>query len=125
MMVVLIVTILAAVAIPLFRGRIDEAKWTEGRSIMSVIATGVRVYAGEKRDTGDYGVDQPSMSVLGFVPSDLTGSYFDASDFSWTTAYSSSGNPPLTYTITAAAPAGIFFPASVTLNQDGVWSETP
>ncbi|MHC4344681.1 MAG: type IV pilin protein, partial [Planctomycetota bacterium] len=31
MVVILIVAILAAVAIPILRGRIDAAKWSEGR----------------------------------------------------------------------------------------------
>ena len=34
MVVVLIVSILAAVMIPIIRGRIDSAKWTEGKAIM-------------------------------------------------------------------------------------------
>jgi type II secretory pathway pseudopilin PulG len=123
--VVLIVGILAAVAIPLMRGRIDEAKWTEGRTTMGTIATAIRVYAREKRETGAYGADQPSMGRLGFAASDLEGTYLDASNFSWTTAYSDSTNPPLTFTIMATAPAEIRSPASRTLNNLGQWTETP
>ena len=125
MVVVLIVSILAAVAIPLMRGRIDEAKWTEGRTTMGTIATAIRAYAGEKRDAGTYGTSQPSMGVLGFAPTDFTGTYFGASNFSWNTAYSESGNPPLTFKITATAPTGVKSPTSRTINQDGVWTETP
>lgn len=124
-MVVLIVGIMAAVAIPMMRGRIDEAKWTEGRSTMGTIASAIRVYAGEKRESGGYGDNQPPMIVLGFIPSDLEGSYFTSTNFSWTTAYSASGNPPLTFTITATAPAGISSPTSRTLNHLGEWTESP
>lgn len=125
MVVTLIVSILAAVAIPMMRGRIDEAKWTEGRTTMGTIATAIRVYAREKLDTGSYGANQPSMIVLGFASTDFDGTYFTASNFSWDTAYSSSGSPALTFTITATAPAGIISPVSRTLNQAGVWTETP
>ena len=48
MVVVLIVGILAAVAIPLMRGRIDAVKWSEAKSAMGTIATGLRAYAVEK-----------------------------------------------------------------------------
>ena len=34
MVVILIVGILAAVAIPIMRGRIDSAKWSEGKAMM-------------------------------------------------------------------------------------------
>jgi len=125
MVVVLIVGVLAGVAIPMMRGRIDEAKWSEGRTTMGTIATAIRVYASEKRDTGAYGANQPSMGRLGFIPSDLVGTYFDTSNFSWTSAYSSLGNPPLTFTITATAPVGIRSPTSRTLNNLGQWTEVP
>jgi type IV pilus assembly protein PilA len=125
MVVVLIVGILAAVAIPMMRGRIDEAKWTEGKTTMGTIATAIRAYASEKRSTGAYGNNQPSMGRLGFIASDLAGTYFTAANFSWTTAYVDGGNPPLTFTITATAPAGINSPTSRTLNNLGEWTETP
>ena len=83
MVVVLIVGILAAVAIPILRGRIDAAKWSEGRAMMGSIATAIRAYAAEK------GVDGPDPTAiigmgpteLGFAPGDLTGTYFQDTDF--------------------------------------------
>ena len=48
MVVVLIVGILAAVAIPLMRGRIDSAKWSEGKASAGAIASAIRAYAVEK-----------------------------------------------------------------------------
>ena len=124
-MVILIVSVLAAVAIPLMRGRIDEAKWTEGRTTMGTIATAIRVYAREKQEDGAYGANQPPMIALGFIPTDFSGTYFKSNNFSWTTAYSDAGTPPLTFTITATAPAGITSPVSRTLDQAGQWAETP
>ena len=53
MVVVLIVGILAAVAIPLMRGRIDSAKWSEAKSAMGTIATALRAYASEKGNIAD------------------------------------------------------------------------
>lgn len=92
---------------------------------MGTIATAIRVYAREKRETGAYGLNQPPMIVLGFAATDLEGTYFSASDYSWTTDYSESGSPPLTFTVTATAPAEITSPTSRTLNQSGQWTEAP
>ncbi|MGA1980459.1 MAG: prepilin-type N-terminal cleavage/methylation domain-containing protein [Sedimentisphaerales bacterium] len=125
MVVILIVGILAAVAIPLMRGRIDSAKWSEGKSIMGTIGTAVRAYAAEKGNTGTYGADLPSMTDMGFALSDFTGTYFNAGNFSWTTAYSDAGDPPLTFTVTATAGAGIQTPSQITLDNTGAWVETP
>lgn len=48
MVVVLIVGILAAVAVPMMTGRIDSSKWSEAKSAMGTIASALRSYAGEK-----------------------------------------------------------------------------
>lgn len=74
MVVVLIVGILAAVAIPMMRGRIDSAKWTEAKAGCGSIATGIKVYA----------VDSNSFSTtLGdyVTPDDLDGTYFDDTSY--------------------------------------------
>jgi type IV pilus assembly protein PilA len=127
MVVILIVAILAAVAIPLMRGRIDAAKWSEGKSIMGTIGTAIRAYAAEKGDSANanYGTSAPTMIQLGFDSSDFTGTYFDSNNFDWTTGYAAGGTPPLTFTITCSAGTGIQTPTVVTLNQDGDWVETP
>jgi type II secretory pathway pseudopilin PulG len=127
MVVILIVGILAAVAIPLMRGRIDSAKWSEGKSIMGTIATAIRAYAAEKGSAGSYGTDTPDMTALGFAASDFTGTYFDAACFSWTTAYDDAGDPPLTFTVTATPDvnSGIQTPSQIDLDEQGNWTETP
>ncbi len=125
MVVILIVGILAAVAIPIMRGRIDSAKWSEGKAIMGTIGTALRAYAAEKGVTGSYGAGAPTMTQLGFAASDFTGTYFATGNFTWTTTFAAGGNPPLTFTITATSGTGIQTPSQITLDQAGTWVETP
>ena len=49
MVVILIVGILAAVAIPLMRGKIDSAKWSEANAAAGTVRTAVRTYSGACR----------------------------------------------------------------------------
>jgi len=118
MVVILIVGILAAVAVPIMRGRIDSAKWSEGKAMMGSIATAIRAYAAEQ---GAVGYANPTLAQLGFAASDLTGTYFNSTNYSWVSAYA--GVPPvLTFTVTATAGTGITTPATVTLDQAGNWT---
>ncbi len=118
MVVVLIVSILAAVAIPILRGRIDAAKWAEGKAMMGTIATAIRAYHAEVGPSGTAptAIVGSGSTELGFLASDLTGTYFDSSDFS----ISVTSMDPITYTITASN--SDLNPSSVTLNQAGTWN---
>lgn len=123
MVVILIVGILAAVAVPLMRGRIDSAKWSEGKAIMGTIATALRTHVAEK---GGNFSGVPTLAELGFSANDLTGTYFTggesgAGNFSWQI----DDDDPLTFTITATAPAGISTPSEIKLDQSGTFTETP
>ncbi|HUV40624.1 MAG TPA: type II secretion system protein [Sedimentisphaerales bacterium] len=121
MVVILIVGILAAVSVPIMRGRIDAAKWSEGKAMAGSLATSIRAYAAER---GSFGYSNPTLIQLGFATTDLQGTYFNASNYNWTSSYA--GDPPvLNYTITVTAPAGISTPSKVTLDQSGKWTETP
>jgi len=86
MVVILIVGILAAVAVPIMRGRIDQAKWSEGNAAAGSIRTAVRAYIAEKGPnyTGyseiEGGLDKV-YSYLGFSANDLDGSYFAQKDY--------------------------------------------
>ncbi len=84
MVVILIVGILAAVSVPILRGRIEQSKWTEGVAAAGAIRTAVRAkFAEDPGTVGDWS-DQAVSGVLtdlGFQSGDLTGRYFDASDF--------------------------------------------
>ena len=121
MVVILIVAILAAIAIPIMRGRIDAAKWSEGKAIMGTIATALRAYVAEKNEQMD-NFDAIDRATLGFLDADLTGTYFDQSNFSWTGSYLLDSNT-LTFLITGTAPDQISAPKTVTLNQAGQWDE--
>jgi len=83
MIVILIVAILAAVAIPLMTGRLDAAKWSEARASMGTIATSVRTYYAEKGCTDNTGVATAPPVLFagdqtdpGIQRSDLDGTYF-------------------------------------------------
>ncbi len=86
MVVILIVSILAGVAIPLMQGRIDSAKWSEGNACAGTIRTAVRAYVAEKgianaqTDLEGETVDGV-LDELGFDATDLQGTYFDAADY--------------------------------------------
>jgi prepilin-type N-terminal cleavage/methylation domain-containing protein len=85
MVVILIVAILAAVAIPIMRGRIDAAKWSEGKAMMGTIATAIRAYSAEKGAdwTGTWPTGN-DLAGLGFKSGDLTGNYFKDACFAYT-----------------------------------------
>ncbi len=120
MVVVLIVGILAAVAIPMMRGRISSAKWTEARSGMSSIATALRAYSAEKSEDGTYGTNLPDFGDLGFSSGDLDGTYFDENNYSITSSsFSESANPQLQYTI--RCDCNSLDPTYYTLNHLGDW----
>lgn len=118
MVVILIVSILAAVAVPVMRGRIDAAKWSEGKAMAGTLATSLRAYYAEK---GSAGVANPGLALLGFNTSDFTGTYFASGNYSWTSSWDTTTDSPI-FTIQVNAPVGISTPTVVTLNQAGTWS---
>jgi len=124
MVVVLIVAILAAVMIPIIRGRIDSAKWTEGKAIMGSIATSIRAYAAEHGVNGDLPNSFRTVSTgLGFAIGDLDGTYFTEESFSFTVI----ALQPIDFTVTCDASASLapdapLTPAVVQLDEEGVWT---
>lgn len=123
MVVILIVGILAAVAIPLMRGRVDSAKWSEGKSVAGTIATSLRAYAAEKGGQGVWA--NPTLANLGFSTGDLQGTYFDSTNYTWISTYDEAANPPLAFTITVTKPAAITTGTDLTLNESGVFAGGP
>jgi len=89
MVVILIVGILAAVAIPLMQGRIDKAKWSEANATAGTIRTAVRAYCAET-SVGTAQALNPLLSnaatrqALGFSLNDLDGTYFLTANYSIT-----------------------------------------
>jgi len=121
MVVILIVGILASVAIPMLRGRIDAAKWSEGKAMMGSIGTAIRAYHAEKGPTG---AAPTTLNVgatgLGFAAGDLTGTYFVDADFS--VNWGAVTMDPLAFTITCTPTTTTLAPVTVTLNQAGAWT---
>ena len=124
MVVILIVGILAAVAIPLMQGRIDKAKWSEANATAGTIRTAVRAYAAETsiataiaNATGT--LDTVALQgYLGFNASDLEGTYFTAADYE-ITSVNANGIAVVEVTASKAdAPAD----GPYTLAVDGSWS---
>ena len=100
MVVVLIVGILAAVAIPIMNGRIDAAKWSEGKAGSGTIASAIRAYAGEK---DDFAAFAPNLVTdLGLGANDLDGTYFTQACYVPTAVSSVNGQVAFTITVTAA-----------------------
>lgn len=123
MVVIVIIGILAAVVIPMMKGRIDSAKWSEGKEIMGSIARALRVHVSEM---GNKFTAVPTLEQLGFEAGGLDGSYFSggesgAGDFSWVI----NNNNPLDFLVTATAPAGVSSPSQITLDHAGRFTETP
>ncbi len=129
MMVIFIVGILAAVAIPIMRGRIDAAKWSEGKASAGSIRTALRAYFAEKGpDYLNYAADlQGDITVfggpLGFAATDLDGKYFVGTDF--VIGGVAVVGTDLNYTITVTAGGSAEAPATpavVTLDQTGTFT---
>ena len=121
--VIIVVIILVAIAVPMLRGRIDAAKWSEGRALMGTIFEAFRVYIAEK-GRSYINFDSISLGALGFAESDLTGTYFTPEDFQWTGRYDMPRNE-IFFMVIAFAPDEINSPSMVTVDQDGKWVEFP
>jgi prepilin-type N-terminal cleavage/methylation domain-containing protein len=124
MVVILIVSILAAVAIPILRGRIDAAKWSEGKSMMGTIATAIRAYCAEKGPNGSLptAITGTGATSLNFLTTDLDGTYFGNGDF--TMSVTGMSPPVFTVTCTPTGNNKPSTPTTVTLSQAGVWTES-
>jgi len=127
MVVVLIVGILAGVAIPMLRGRIDSARWSEGKVMMGTIGTAIRAYAGDHlAGPSPTTADIFSASGLGFEGGDLTGRFFADLDFSIEVCDVTTS--PVQYRIRCDAVHGIeppTNPPAYTLDQSGNFAAVP
>lgn len=88
MVVVLIVGILAAVALPLMSGKIDAAKWSEAKAGAGTIVSALRAYGAEQGTSGAWttlagsnmGVTA-TATALGITNNDLEGTYFTPANY--------------------------------------------
>jgi type IV pilus assembly protein PilA len=121
MVVILIVGILAAVAVPILRGKIDQAKWSEAAATAGAIRSAVRAEFAEDPTTVGAWTAQAVSGVsasLGFTSGDLTGRYFAATDFT-IDSVDSDGHA----TISVTAPTGLS--GSGKLDNTNGWVYTP
>ena len=124
MVVILIVGILAAVAVPIMRGRIDSAKWSEANASAGAIRSAVRAYIAEKGPNYDYSGligdlgDATIQGELGFSSSDLAGAYFNQADYDITSV--TADPPTCVVSVTSSHAQG---PSGTgTLAADGSWT---
>ena len=118
MVVILIVGILAAASVPMMRGRIDSAKWSEANATAGTIKSAIRVAFAESgtAPTGALSV-AATQTTLGFTTADLTGTYFLPANYN-IDSVDVNGNAAITVTGSQAnAPTG-----SKTLTTAGVWN---
>jgi len=122
MVVILIVGILAAVALPFMLGRSDKAKWSEANTAAGTIRIAIRAYVAEtnlvaaQALVGNNLGDATTRNLIGFAASDLEGSYFTASDYTITSV---DGNGFAAITVASSkanAPSGSYL-----LEADGDW----
>ena len=127
MIVIFIVGVMAAIAIPIMRGRIDSAKWSEGRDGAGMIRSAARAFCAEKNQDWGGVWANVTLADLGFTlvsaadGDDLDGKYFTNESYACVfTGYD-------TYTVTVTAVSSLRAdkptnPAVVTLNQNGTWT---
>ncbi len=120
--VVVIVVVLAAVAIPLMRGRVDSAKWSEGKATAGTIATAIRAWIAGYNMPGSWTSAPGSLDArkLGFINNDLDGTYFNQSHFTWVVDYDGEN---LRYVITVTKPIPGWKPDQMVLDT-GVWEQS-
>ena len=122
MVVVLIVGILAAVAIPIMRGRIESAKWSEGNASAGSVRSAVRTYVAEKGASYDFtGIEGTLDAVgttLGFDATDLDGAYFNQEDYTISAVDGSTATCVVSVTSSHGEGPG----GTGTLAADGTWS---
>ena len=119
MVVILIVGILAAASVPMMRGRIDSAKWSEANATAGTIKSAVRVAFAESgvAPTGALSV-AATQTTLGFTTADLTGTYFVPANYN-IDSIDVNGNAVITVTASQAnAPTT---GATKTLSATGTW----
>jgi len=120
MIVIVIVGILAAVAVPIYQSNISKAKMSECDAALGTIRTALRVcYA----QNGQYPVNAAGTAItasdsLDISATDLAGKYFDATDYSIE-------SDATTYTITCEKDAIFGAGNDRTLDQNGDFAGGP
>ena len=113
MIVIVIIGVLAAVAVPIYTSNVKKAKMSEADAALGTIRTQLRVYYGEN---GSYPTVSPAGYVIGAAWNDiksgeLTGKYFTDSSYTYLSA------DGVNYTITCAK--GSVLDSDRTMDQAG------
>jgi len=123
MVVILIVGILAAIAVPLMQVRIERTRWSEACSTAGTIRTSIRSYAAgtsvarAQALVGNDLSDAATEAALGFIATDLEGTFFTGGDYT-ITAVNGAGIA----TITATGGSKVDSPTGTyVLQADGKW----
>lgn len=92
MIVIVIVGILAAVAVPIYRANIESAKSTEADAALGTIRTALRVH---RAANSAYPIQDPvgavtAVSELDLMPADLDGKFFKAGSYTYLSSDGSS-----------------------------------
>ncbi|MHC4638433.1 MAG: prepilin-type N-terminal cleavage/methylation domain-containing protein [Planctomycetota bacterium] len=130
LIVILIVAILAAVAVPLLTTQIEKSKWTEAQAGCGTIATALKAYCAEfgVGPTGEID-DEVEDGGLGQSTGDYDGKYFLMSNYSLGPVTYDPPNP-MQYSIIVTAPlVGNWKYSTMTLTviggadpmTDGIW----
>jgi len=122
LVVIVIVSMLASIAIPLMRGRVDSARWSEGKARAGMIATAIRAWIAGYNMPGSW-TDAPGnldAMELGFGANDFNGTYFNRDNFTWVVNYDGEN---LQYIITITKPIASWKPDQMILDT-GVWQES-
>jgi len=88
MVVILIVGILAAVSLPLMKGKIEASKWSEAAAAAGTIRTAIQVQFAElgTNYTANGALTDATAASLGFAAGDLTGTHFAVGNYTPATA---------------------------------------
>jgi len=125
MVVIFIVGILAAVAIPIMRGRIDSAKWSEGKAGAGSIRTAARAFCAEVGPSWGGTWANVTLADLGFAYGDLNGKYFsnDGTNYgAYAIVFTDYDNYLITVTaLTSTSADKPTLPLTVTLDETGAW----
>jgi type IV pilus assembly protein PilA len=121
MVVVLILGILAAVVVPILRGRLQQAKWSEAAAMADSISNAVRACYAQDPAVATAMIGNSAdayLGPLGFQENGLNGRYFQANNFKIANI---DGNGNITITVTA--PDGLN--GSAQLDKTNGWVYTP
>lgn len=126
MVVIFIIGILSAVAVPFMRGRMDSAKWSEGKAGAGSIRIAARAYCTEKGPMYIY--PGTAVSDLGFniTPvgdgtGDLDGKYF--TDNCYSIVFYGYNDYLITVDADASKGDAPSVPLKATMDEDAVWKE--